>query len=247
MEIKEQIKNLREETRLNRKDFAEHFGIPLRTVEDWEAGRRTPPAYLPRLMFYQIKYENHLKENEKKKKLVKEKSDRNIEIVHDVDGNSIVVIHDIKFKGKRRINWKDVEDYLQEYIGEFYEIAETGDIVYIGKDLPEEYTWSKSTKELKGTNAKAKANATQGLPELIQIARDKKHKDNQKDKHKNDAAHGWYKYSSRFALPVFNEEEAIDRYNVFGAEMIIRHSQDNKLYLYDIINIKKETSKPLRP
>ena len=43
-------------------------------------------------------------------------------------------------------------------------------MVYIGKDLPDEYAHSKYTKILKGTNAKAKANATQGLPEIIEIA-----------------------------------------------------------------------------
>lgn len=30
-----------------------------------------------------------------------------------------------------------------------------------------------------------------------------------------------------------------------GQELIIRHAADHKLYLYDIINIKKETSTPL--
>lgn len=39
------------------KEFAEHFGIPLRTVEEWEAGRRKPPEYIPRLIKYQIIYE----------------------------------------------------------------------------------------------------------------------------------------------------------------------------------------------
>lgn len=32
---------------------------------------------------------------------------RNVEIVHDIDGNSIVVIHDIRFKGKRKIEWDE--------------------------------------------------------------------------------------------------------------------------------------------
>ena len=31
--------------------------IPVRTLEDWEAGRRTPPEYIPRLIEYQLKYE----------------------------------------------------------------------------------------------------------------------------------------------------------------------------------------------
>lgn len=57
MDAAQKIRELREQTGLTRKDFAEHMGIPLRTVEDWEAGRRTPPEYIPRLMEYQIKYE----------------------------------------------------------------------------------------------------------------------------------------------------------------------------------------------
>ncbi len=61
MEIGEKIKVLRTESGLNRKEFAEHFGIPLRTVEDWEAGKRKPPEYIPRLIEYQIKNEQHQK------------------------------------------------------------------------------------------------------------------------------------------------------------------------------------------
>ena len=51
------IKKLRESTNMNRKEFSEHIGIPVRTLEDWEAGRRTPPEYIPRLIEYQLKYE----------------------------------------------------------------------------------------------------------------------------------------------------------------------------------------------
>ena len=51
------IKELRNQTGLNRKDFSIYIGIPLRTIEDWEAGRRTPPEYIPRLIAYQLKYE----------------------------------------------------------------------------------------------------------------------------------------------------------------------------------------------
>jgi len=57
MDLNEQIKNLRVETGMNRKAFAEHFGIPIRTIEDWETARRTPPQYIPRLLLYQWKYE----------------------------------------------------------------------------------------------------------------------------------------------------------------------------------------------
>lgn len=61
----------------------------------------------------------------------------------------------------------DVEAYLKQYIEEFFEVIETGDAIFIGKDLPDEFTGSKDTSRLRGTLAKAKANASQGLPELI--------------------------------------------------------------------------------
>ena len=59
--------------------------------------------------------------------------------MEDLDGNKIVVIHDIRFKGKQSIEWSDVEEYLKLYVGEAHIIAGTNDMVYIGADLPDEY------------------------------------------------------------------------------------------------------------
>lgn len=42
---------------MSRKEFSEHTGIPVRTLEDWETARRTPPEYIPRLIAYQLKFE----------------------------------------------------------------------------------------------------------------------------------------------------------------------------------------------
>jgi len=61
MESAKIIKELRESVHMGRKEFSEHTGIPVRTLEDWEAGRRTPPAYIPRLIAYQLKYEELLR------------------------------------------------------------------------------------------------------------------------------------------------------------------------------------------
>ena len=55
------IKELRESIGMNRREFSEHTGIPVRTLEDWEAGRRTPPEYVPRLLAYMLKYEELVK------------------------------------------------------------------------------------------------------------------------------------------------------------------------------------------
>ena len=121
--------------------------------------------------------------------------------------------------GKRSVNWKDVKDYLKTYVGKFYETAESKEVIYIGSDLPDEYTSSNYTYKLKGTVAKAKANATQGLKEIIEIATNKKTRANNKEKHKKDAKFGWYKYDSRFALPVYDGDQLV-RYNVFNASLI---------------------------
>lgn len=171
--------------------------------------------------------------------------ERNINIIEDLDGGKIVVINDIAFKGRQKIEWPEVEKYLKRFVGEYYGIIETSDMIYIGSDLPDEFSGSNYTKKLKGALAKAKANAAQGLPELIEIASKKRYKENLKEKHDFDAKYGWYRYDTKFALPVYNEDQELERFNVFQAVLLIRHAQDGKLYLYDLVNIKKETGKPL--
>ena len=61
MDTATRIRELRESIGMNRKEFSEHTGIPIRTLEDWEAGRRTPPEYVPRLLVYMLKYEELMK------------------------------------------------------------------------------------------------------------------------------------------------------------------------------------------
>ena len=166
--------------------------------------------------------------------------ERKVDVVEDLDGNKIVFIHDVKFKGKRSIEWTDVEEYLKQFIGKAYVIENTKDMIYIGTDFSDEYAHSEYTTSLKGANAKA--NAAQGVPELIEVAKGKEYRENTKVKHSKDAKFGWYRYESRFALPVYKESGEVEGYNVFKVIMVVRHAQDGKLYLYDIVNIKKETS-----
>lgn len=233
MDIAHIIKELREGARMSRKEFSAHTGIPVRTLEDWEAGRRTPPEYIPRLLAYQIKFES----------IYDEKAKRNVSVIQDADGNKIVVINDIVFKGKRSIQWEDVEEYLKRYVGDIYSIAEDNEIIYIGSELPSEYAGSVYTKKLKGTAAKAKANAAQAIPEMIEIASNGIFEDNRKPKHGRDAKNGWYRYDTRFALPVYGDDGNVERYNIFRGRILIRYASSGKKYLYDILEIKKETGK----
>ena len=112
--------------------------------------------------------------------------------------------------------------------------------MFFGTDLPDEYAHSEYTSTLRGANAKAKANAAQGLGEMLEIAFNGEVTPNKKLKHEIDGANGWYRYNSRFALPVYGSNNEIERYNIFHASMLIRCANDGKMYLYDIIDIKKE-------
>lgn len=44
------------------------------------------------------------------------------DIIKDADGKSIVAINDLRFKGRRSVDWNVVADCLKEYIGQCAEI-----------------------------------------------------------------------------------------------------------------------------
>jgi len=69
MEKKEQLekqihklKKMREDLEMNRTEFSRYVGIPLRTLEEWEAGRRQMPDYVLRLIAYYTKMQQLLTE-----------------------------------------------------------------------------------------------------------------------------------------------------------------------------------------
>lgn len=51
------LKEIREATGLSQKYFAESLKIPVRTYEQWETGKRTPPEYVVDLIEYRVKKE----------------------------------------------------------------------------------------------------------------------------------------------------------------------------------------------
>lgn len=48
------FKAIREKTGMNRKDFSDWLGIPYRTMQEWELGRRVMPEYVLRLVAYKV-------------------------------------------------------------------------------------------------------------------------------------------------------------------------------------------------
>ncbi len=51
------IKYLRTASGMNRIQFAEYFGFPYRTLQNWELGLRECPEYLLKLIEYKLKKE----------------------------------------------------------------------------------------------------------------------------------------------------------------------------------------------
>lgn len=52
-----QFKAIREQAGMNRKEFSDWLGIPYRTMQEWELGRRQMPDYVLRLIAYKVKIE----------------------------------------------------------------------------------------------------------------------------------------------------------------------------------------------
>lgn len=55
---------LRQLSKMTRRQFCEYFHIPYRTIQDWELGNRKCPAYLIELMAYKLSKEGFINEGE---------------------------------------------------------------------------------------------------------------------------------------------------------------------------------------
>ena len=52
-----QFKAIREKAGMNRKEFSDWLGIPYRTMQEWELGRRKDPEYVLSLISYKVQME----------------------------------------------------------------------------------------------------------------------------------------------------------------------------------------------
>ena len=64
MEMKDILKAMRKEARMSQSYFCGYFGIPRRTLEDWERGIKHMPDYLLRLMVYKLETEHIIQHHE---------------------------------------------------------------------------------------------------------------------------------------------------------------------------------------
>lgn len=163
--------------------------------------------------------------------------------VREVGGQQIAWIENSGLSNKDLHDHKKIAEYIGRHIGEVYTIVESGQRVYIGEDLPAEYTQSEYTKRLlKNSPAtlKAKNRAPGALGDMIEIASGRRW-EKTKHTHNKDAKFGMYRYNSRFAFAV-NGGNGTPNVHAYDVELLIRNASDGKKYLYDIVNIKKNTA-----
>lgn len=154
-----------------------------------------------------------------------------------------VKVEKIIFTGKQNIDWKGVERYMKRFQGKTYRVVQYQDDIHINLLTLEEYTGSQYTWRLKGALAKVKANIVQILPQLLECATNRRWVENQNGKHGNEACKGWYRYDTYFSMPVADEKGNCIHWNHYSGTIIVRIN-DMGVYLYDIINIKKEARNP---
>ena len=79
---------------------------------------------------------------------------------------------------------------------------------------------------------------------MIEIATNRKW---EKTNHTNnkDAKYGFYKYTTRFAIQLYDSNKKVLGAKIFNDQLLIRNASDGKKYLYDIIDIKIENSSSL--
>lgn len=165
--------------------------------------------------------------------------------LREADGKQVVWIDDnILKQNDGQPTHQFIANYIAEHIGEVYTILESGQKVYIGEELPKEYTQSKYTQTILRRNKsllQAKNRAVSGMGEMIEIATNRRWEKTRHTQSK-DAKYGMYRYDTSFGFPVLDDKGNVVRANVYSAELIIRNASDGKKYLYDIIDIKKDTA-----
>ena len=85
--------------------MAESLGMPLRTWEDWEAGRRSMPDYNLRMLTFYVM-----------STFKKVNNSHTVNIVHDENGNAIVIINGIVLRRGLLCLYIRRREYLKDTI-----------------------------------------------------------------------------------------------------------------------------------
>lgn len=137
--MKNEIKLLREKTKMTQRQFANTFNIPLSTLRKWEQGESNPAPYLVKLISRLININNS------DLQLIKSNTrdyyyDSINNIVYDSYSNGIKIKYDLN-----KINKHNICIYLDKLFDKYYIIQDSfnKDCEY---DLKEDIIWNVRTK-----------------------------------------------------------------------------------------------------
>ena len=151
----------------------------------------------------------------------------------------MIKIEKLVYTNKNKINWKVVEKDLDRFVDKSYINKVTNKNIFIDRRSIDELTHSNYTIKLKGKLRLIKANLVLHIEDIINDMNNERWQEDIGTKHKSIAKLGWNRYDIKFLFPLRNEEGEFIDMTEYKATCVVRISEDNKLYLYDIINIKK--------
>ena len=130
------IKEIREVTGMSQKEFAQLYGIPFRTLQNWEQGINTPAPYIINLLAKTLPALNSTLKEIKGKKGQLYYYDKNQRCVLDISGNKIYVKEDLE-----DIKEQNLILYLDDLFESFYDAQDkfNRDCKY---DKEEDILWS---------------------------------------------------------------------------------------------------------
>lgn len=106
------LKEIRDMLNVNRTEFSRYMGIPLRTLEEWEAGRRKMPDYVLRLIAYYVKTQKWLKENG-----IEMEGEREVERQIEYYNLDVIISVGYRVKSKRGVEFRRwANSVLKNYI-----------------------------------------------------------------------------------------------------------------------------------
>ncbi len=157
MEIYEKIFVRMDELNISQLELSRRTGIATSTICDWKKKRINPQSdklvsickalemSLVDLLCDEmscterrlLQYYELLSDRFDNRDYLSGSSNRRVSIITDEENNRIVLINDKKFRGLSKDDWAEVEHYLMQYVGKYYEIAFCAEKVFIDTDFCE--------------------------------------------------------------------------------------------------------------
>lgn len=144
-----------------------------------------------------------------------------------------------------KVDWTEVRDKLLKLVKIVVTIKENNAKVKFDKKFIKEFSASKYTQSANRKVKNIKANLVDNIVELVENSGHISIEVNNKNKHKTDSGYRWEKYKCLFRFNSL-DERGNNISILYSCCIVIRCPNFNEKYIYDIVDIKKETNQSQR-